>query len=221
MNYWQKFEYDNYYHVYNKTGTGIRLFKENNDYEIFLARFNRYLGQYLDVYAYVLMPNHFHLLIKVKDEQSIFTKACEEKTIKSGELLKNEIHVNDFIVDQFKRWLSSYTITYKNKYEHVGSVFMNKFKRIGSQSMERNIYWLAYIHHNPIHHKYCNDYGHWKYSSYNAYISPLPTKLSKDDVYTEWFSSMDDFLNYHKEFKFDKNVDIDLLADPNEDSSAI
>jgi REP element-mobilizing transposase RayT len=208
MDYWQKFEYENYYHVYNKSVSGVKLFKEDEDYNSFLIKFNKYLGSYINVYAYVLMPNHFHFLVKVKDEQTIKSVAKIEKTKRSDELIKDELHINDFIADQFKRWLSSYCISYKNKYGHVGSVLMNRFKRIESGSLEKNIYWLAYIHHNPIHHHYCQTYIEWRYSSYNSFIIQKSTKICKEEVFNEWFASKDDFLNYHQVFKLDKEGDI-------------
>ncbi len=205
----KKLDMKGYYHVYNKTVSGIKLFKDKNDYETFLTKFNDYLGKYIEVYAYVLMPNHFHFLIKVKNEQTILNISIIEQTKKSNELSKCEIHINDFMVDQFRRWLSSYSIIYKNKYNHDGSIFMRRFKRIESVGLNRNIYWLTYIHHNPIHHHYCTNYADWVYSSYNAYLSLNATKLCKKEVLNNWFSSNEDFLMYHEEFKLDKKNDIE------------
>ena len=207
MNYWQDFEPEEFYHIYNKSVSGIRLFREDLDYQVFLSRFNTYLGECFELYAYVLLPNHFHLLVKVKSGNQLSEFARTQKTVKSKLFLDQPSGLNDFVVDQFKRWLSSYTITYKNKYQHSGSVMMKRFKRIQSDSIEKNIYWLAYIHHNPIHHEYCKDYSKWKYSSYNTYLTTKNTKLNRSQTLDKWFSSLDDFLQYHSNFKLDHNID--------------
>ena len=78
---------------------------------------------------------------------------------------------------------------------------------VQSDSIEKNIYWLAYIHHNPIHHEYCKDYSQWKYSSYNTYLTTKNTKLNRSQTLDKWFSSLDDFLQYHSNFKLDHNID--------------
>ncbi len=209
MDYWQDFEPEGYYHIYNKSGTGIKLFKDDNDHKVFLERFERYLGGALNTYAYVLMSNHFHFLVKVKSINELLSFAKTQKTNKSNDFMSTEIDPNEFIIDQFKRFLSSYTITYKNKYKHSGSVLMKRFKRIQSMSMEKNRYWLAYIHHNPIHHKYRKEYTEWTYCSYNAYLLTKETKTLKDEVLNQWFSSLEDFLQYHAAFKMDKQWDFD------------
>jgi putative transposase len=204
MDYWQDFEPDEYFHIYNKTVSGIKLFRDDIDSQTFLKRFESYLGGCLDVYAFVLMPNHFHFLVKVKSYENLVIYAKSQVTSKSKKLIENNIDINVFIIDQFKRWLSSYTITYKNKYNHSGSVFMKRFKRIKSNSLEKNIYWLTYIHHNPIHHNYCTEYNQWKYSSFTSYLSEKFTRVKREEVLDSWFSSLFDFLQYHHSFTLEK-----------------
>jgi hypothetical protein len=70
----QQFEpllYGQFYHIYNHAVGGRDLFRESNDYEHFLGLYNKYISSVADTYAWVLMKNHFHLLIKVKEEKEI------------------------------------------------------------------------------------------------------------------------------------------------------
>ena len=58
-------EADYTYHIYNHAVGNEVLFKTDSNYQFFLSRLEKYLIDYIDLYAYFLLPNHFHLLIKV------------------------------------------------------------------------------------------------------------------------------------------------------------
>src|SRR5512133_1557698 len=63
--------YGNYYHIYNRGIDSCNLFQETDNYEYFLALYDKYISPVAYTYAWVLMPNHFHLLVKVKEETEI------------------------------------------------------------------------------------------------------------------------------------------------------
>ena len=56
-----------FYHIYNRGNNRQNIFFEERNYLYFLRLFEKYLFNLVDVYAYCLMPNHFHFLIKIKD----------------------------------------------------------------------------------------------------------------------------------------------------------
>jgi len=59
-------EEDKFYHIFNRGNNGILLFYKPENYLFFLRRLDEYLSPYVEVYAFCLMPNHFHLLVRVK-----------------------------------------------------------------------------------------------------------------------------------------------------------
>ena len=59
--------YGNYYHIYNRGINSCDLFRTTDNYEYFLNLYDKYISPIADTYAWVLMPNHFHFLIKVKE----------------------------------------------------------------------------------------------------------------------------------------------------------
>ncbi len=63
-------EIGKYYHIYNRGNNKENIFFELKNYEYFLKKFCYYLEKYVDIYAYCLMPNHFHFLIQVKETLS-------------------------------------------------------------------------------------------------------------------------------------------------------
>jgi hypothetical protein len=65
--YYPTLEPNNFYHIYNRGVNGTQLFYKKDNYYYFLEKYAQYLSAYLDTYAYCLLGNHFHLLVKVKD----------------------------------------------------------------------------------------------------------------------------------------------------------
>jgi REP element-mobilizing transposase RayT len=57
----------NYYHIYNRGNNGRDLFRDPDSYEHFLGLLDKYILPIADIYAWVLMPNHFHLLAYIKE----------------------------------------------------------------------------------------------------------------------------------------------------------
>ena len=58
----------NYYHIFNRGANRQNIFFLPKNYDYFLKLLKEFLGEYVYFLAYALMPNHFHLIIKVKDE---------------------------------------------------------------------------------------------------------------------------------------------------------
>ena len=56
-----------YYHIYNRGNNRMNLFIEPRDYEHFLWLYNKYISPVAETMAWVLMPNHLHLLVKIKE----------------------------------------------------------------------------------------------------------------------------------------------------------
>ena len=63
----------NYYHIYNRGIDSCNLFKEPDNFEYFLNLYDKYISPVADTFAWVLMPNHFHFLIRIKEESEVAT----------------------------------------------------------------------------------------------------------------------------------------------------
>ncbi len=56
-----------YYHIFNRGNNREDLFKEEKNYLYFLKLYEHHIEPVAETYAYCLMRNHFHLLVKIKD----------------------------------------------------------------------------------------------------------------------------------------------------------
>lgn len=64
-------ETEYFYHIYNRGVNGEIIFKNNDNYTYFLSKVKKYLTPVSDIYAYCLLPNHFHFLIRIKEESEL------------------------------------------------------------------------------------------------------------------------------------------------------
>ena len=114
----------------------------------------------------------------------------------------------------YSNLFNAYAKAINKSYGRTGSLFENKFKR---KHIDTNTYFVnlvAYIHQNPQHHGFVNDFRTWKWSSYDGLLANGNTKLQKDEV-IDWFGNRQEFINFHytpadenliKELLFDENV---------------
>ena len=58
-----------YYHIYNHANGNEQLIREDKNYKFFLLKVKEYVVPVAEIFAYCLLPNHFHLLIRIKDEE--------------------------------------------------------------------------------------------------------------------------------------------------------
>ena len=134
---------DTFYHVFNR-GVGRRsIFKDDKDYAVFLNLLKRYLGdepaidkqsrEYpwfrneIQLLAFCLMPNHYHLLVYQTKESamtSLMRSVC-----------------------------TSYTRYFNKKYKRVGHLFQDRFKASRISSDAYLLHISRYIHLNPKKYK--------------------------------------------------------------------
>lgn len=57
------------YHNYNHANGSEDLFRKDENYRYFLQKYSEYIYPIAETYAYCLMPNHFHLMVKVRSEE--------------------------------------------------------------------------------------------------------------------------------------------------------
>ena len=149
--YHTKFEQGKFYHIYNRSIDKKLLFKSSENYEFFLRRWMKYMGECFDVYAYCLMGNHYHFLVNVR-----FTKTAGS--------------THDYIAHNLQRLFQSYALAFNLQHSRTGTLFQKPYKRVHVDSDEYVSKLIHYIHNNPQKHEVVYDFRNWKWSSYNAIL---------------------------------------------------
>lgn len=195
--------------MYNRGVEGRDIFQDDQDYKVFLSFVKRYLTvlsqnevqpqqrqlrqrvqwkqklyEEVQLNAYCLMPNHFHILLKQKhtDSMTKFIRAL----------------------------MNSYVKYFNGKYKRVGGLFQGIFKAVPLDSDAYLLHLTRYIHLNPLDVEGVNlnkleDY----YCSYGEYIGKRQTTWIKHKEILEnfgsklagigRFSSYRDFVEKYKE----------------------
>ena len=64
-------EPDKSYHIFNRGNEGRPIFFQDKNYQYFLDKYKIYMNGYFDTHAYCLLPNHFHLAVRLKNQNDI------------------------------------------------------------------------------------------------------------------------------------------------------
>lgn len=198
------------YHIYNRANNKDILFYNSKSYEIFLQKLALYLGDYLDIYAYCLMQNHFHLLASVKSEKEI--SACFRRDLLAKGTTSNrflawldgdcELSVEEMIVERFRSFFISYAKVFNQYTKRRGALFMRPFKRIW---VDNDLYFsrlIYYIHANPAHHNVMREFQHYEWSSYKRHLLDKNSLLKKAMV-LDWFGGKTKYDEFHQQSDVD------------------
>jgi REP element-mobilizing transposase RayT len=214
--------YDTYYHIYNRGVNGENIFVEERNYDLFLRLFERHLIPVADLFAYCLLRNHFHLLVRIRSEAEILEtrKTQLGKTLRvsiASKPLATDLSFarrqdnrdqlgkplgSHYVSDQFSNFFNAYAKTINKAYGRTGSLFQHPFGRIPITTDHQFWNVIAYVHQNPQKHGFVKDFRDWKYSSYGIILTEKLTFINRNEV-MKWFGSRDDYLSLHNQWVTD------------------
>ncbi|WP_299666999.1 transposase [uncultured Polaribacter sp.] len=165
---------DSFYHIYNCGNNKEDIFIEGQNYLYFLKLVKKHLTKTSDILVYCLLRNHFHFIIRTKEG-----------------VLSREIS------QSFSNLFNAYSKSINKKYGRSGSLFKDRFSRIklDSEAYLKNL--VLYIHLNPTHHNFIDDFRNYKYSSYHSILSDKSTDLLREFVIA-LFDDKQNFIDAHK-----------------------
>lgn len=131
------------YHVLSRGNEGRSIFIDDDDRRLFLDGLGEAGERFeLDVFAYVLMSNHYHLLLRTR--RGNLSKAMQ--------------------------WVGvSYTARFNRKYTRSGHLFQGRFKSMLVQNDAYLLQLSHYIHRNPLRARMVERLADYRWSSYLAY----------------------------------------------------
>jgi REP element-mobilizing transposase RayT len=181
-----------YYHIYNRGINGEKLFREPDNYRHFLRLCEKYVDPVAETFAWCLLKNHFHLLVRIKNEDEIVASSNPARVWNPGRVRQN------LPSKAFSNLFNAYTQAFNKRYIRHGSLFEKPFRRIEitHEKYFRNM--VFYIHNNPVKHGFVEDMMEYPWSSYLSIISMKPTKLQREAV-LGWFDSENNFKTFHQE----------------------
>ena len=187
-----------YYHIFNRGSNRQNIFHTTENYHYFLKLLNQFLNEYVHFFAYALLPNHFHIVIKVKDEITLESTRNRSLSLKNGSLktITNEEEIGKLVVRQLKKMFITYAMAINKQENRVGNLFDPKYKRLEINNQDYLEYAIFYTHFNLEKHGVIGNYKNHKYSSFKAITGKSKTNIHKEFV-LELFGDKEEFINYH------------------------
>lgn len=189
-------EADRFYHIYNRGINGENIFKSDHNYLFFLNKISEFLVPVCDVYAYCLMSNHFHLLIKIKSDVEL-ESFIKVQNPNADFNVKGLHSPQNIFSKQFARIFNSYSQAFNKENNRHGALIESPFKRKAITSDEYLINTIIYIYQNPQNHSLVDDFSKYNFSSYQSILSNSKTLLKRDEV-IELFDDKENFILSHK-----------------------
>ncbi len=183
----------NVYHLYNHANGSENLFREHENYRYFLKKYTEYVFPLAETFAYCLLPNHVHFMIRMRDEGCLTRYFLEKRKDPPG--LED---LAGLLSREFGHFFNAYAKAYNERYDRRGSLFEKPFKR---KPVENEGYFtslIAYIHNNPLHHGFVKGIDQWPHSSWFSYLSDKPTKIAREEGLA-WFGGREEFVKFHHE----------------------
>ena len=181
---------ETFYHIYNRGINRENIFKAPENYTYFLSKYNKFIPAIADTYAYCLLKNHFHILIKTKSELEI-QKNCSQTSERPSSAA---------ISRQFSHLFNSYAQGINKTYNRTGGLFETPFRRKEITEESHLTHLLFYIHFNAEKHALCSDFTKYPFSSYLAFLQDKPTQLKRNEV-LNWFGDKTEFIKFHFDMK--------------------
>ena len=183
------------YHLFSRAVGSEKLFLNQENYLFFLQKLKQHTSGVCRLYCYALLPNHFHLLALINEEEIIMKHFQEMKKVSFKPL---EHNLSDFIMERFSNFLNSYTKAFNKVNERKGALFMDYLKRSKVNKDSDFTSYIWYLHKNAVHHRLAKVVGEWSYDSYQSLLSGVPTALLRNEV-IDWFGGKQEFIEFHNQ----------------------
>jgi putative transposase len=182
-------------HLFSRAIGNEKLFRCSENYRYFLEKIYHHTAAVYGIYCYALLPNHFHLLARIHDDDSVMHHFNKVKK-KPFDPQKNDL--SDFVMERFSNCLNSYTKAFNKMYGRKGGLFMDYLKRSRAKNENDFTTFIWYIHKNAVKHQLTKSIGSWEFDSYNPILSDTPTFIKRDEV-IEWFGGREAYIRFHQQ----------------------
>jgi len=176
------------YHLLSRGNQGNSICEENRDRKIFLDTVGEMSDRFeLEIFAYVLMSNHYHLLLRTH-------------------------HAN---IKKAMHWFgTTYTRRYNIRPSRSGHLFQGRYKSILVQNDAYLLRLSCYIHRNPLRAGVVDRLADYRWSSYlcYGYGRKGPEWLSTDLILSQ-FKGLDKHRRYREKVQKYAKEEKQLLED--------
>ncbi len=165
----------NYYHIYNRGCNRLPIFFSDENYRFLIQIFTNTVSKYdLNIAAYCLMPNHYHLLVKQN---------------------------SDILISKWLKTVFNGYVQAINKQENrKGTLFEGRANCQEIKTDEQLIHLICYIHNNPVKAGLVDRAEEWEFSDFEDWIGIRDNELFCDNLLREYFDSCAEYKQFFKNY---------------------
>ncbi|MGQ9847855.1 MAG: hypothetical protein ACUVQP_10225 [Bacteroidales bacterium] len=188
------------------------IFNEERNYRFFSEKYQFYISPIADTLPYCQMSNHFHFLIKIKNEeefggwlgltsqklsntriQQTFDKyGADKRKWKAFEKFEAE----QIIMKQSSKRFFCYTQSFNKVFNRGGYQFVPNYKQkeITSKNYRKQVH--VYTHNDAVKQRFVRKPNEWNFSTYNPYIFEEENFVIKNHI-LDYFDSVESLKASH------------------------
>ena len=213
----EKLQPNSSYHIFNHANGFENIFTEDENYRFFIEKYQQYILPIAETYAYCLLPNHFHLVVRIRRREVLeevfrnFKSTNFSKVQNFGKVEVTDNMIEYYISKQFANLFSCYTQSFNKVNKRRGSLFLKNFRREPIKNKAYFMNAVIYTHRNPVHHAFCDRYTDWSYTSF-CEIKERNSHMIEVDKLLRMFGGRESFIDLHEQSanKFRESLIADL-----------
>lgn len=172
----------NFYHIYNWGINEQEVFFSRENYCYFLRNFHKHLDEIASLYAYCLLPNQYHFLLRIKEVKRL------PQAYQVGGKVLNQAFDHAFHI---------YAELINKQENRLGPLFQPNFHISALQNREKLRQTVYHIHTHPRQKGLHADFRTYSFSSYQKFIQGAELSFRNREVF-EWFGTKEGFIDFHE-----------------------
>lgn len=193
------------YHIYNHANGDENIFRSDENYYYFLKKYAEYIYPIAETYAYCLMPNHFHLMVRIRSEKEVLAYLKVKRSDPTLQGFETLGGFSNAISKIYSNFFNAYAQAFNKMHRRRGSLFIPNFKR---KPVYEDAYFkqlIVYIHLNPVKHGFCKHILDWEHSSMHAYYQQKNTKLNRGYL-KDWLENKENIIAFHNSLEVNDHL---------------
>lgn len=205
------------YHVYNHGVGDEDIFRNEDNFLYFLKKYKEKVTPVVNTLAYCLMPNHFHLLFTVKEENELLKfyddKKKKKTTLKLPDNVKTDSDLFHHIVHrQFHNLTLGYSKAFNKYHNRKGTLIRQNTRRKLVNDRPYLLNAIRYVNMNAVLHGFVSSLSDWPYSSYFEGLSDQSDFIS--NTVMSYFDDKSHYVKFHNDTLKDFCLEKDLESYP-------
>jgi REP element-mobilizing transposase RayT len=198
---------DQYYHFYNRGNNRQAVFFERENYLYFLRGIKKYVHGHVEIIAYCLMPTHYHILVRIKNQTS---EIKTSEVLETSEVSSQGAPESKAVSLAMQKFGISYTKAINKRFSRVRALFQGQFQGKPIRQYNHLLNLCVYIHANPVKDGLVALPEDWEFSNYLEWMNLREGTLVNREFIEDNFGTPEEYKRLVMEYVKTRNLPDDV-----------